>query len=121
MRVSTTGIVGAGLASARWRLNLNLNRVSDDNYWRDFSRTAARSRSACWPTTARWHWGRGDFSFTARALKWQTLQDVSCADRAALRPRCRSSPARYDQHNLAGGLESLRRSRLHPLRVGPAC
>ena len=26
-------------ASARWACNLNLNRVSDDNYWRDFPRT----------------------------------------------------------------------------------
>ena len=37
-------------------LSLNLNRVSDDNYWRDFSRTVRLAhRSACWPTTARWH------------------------------------------------------------------
>lgn len=56
-------------------VNLNVNRVSDDNYWRDFSRTTASLTQRLLAGDGALHWGLGDFSFTARALKWQTLQD----------------------------------------------
>jgi len=61
------------------RLNLNLNRVSDDNYWRDFSRNSDALTQrllandaqlfARWPD-ARWT----DTDLNARILRWQTLQ-----------------------------------------------
>ncbi|RLJ37779.1 LPS-assembly protein [Acidovorax sp. 106] len=58
-------------------LNLNLNRVSDDNYWRDFGRASEPLRQRLLPNDASLSWGSGDISAQVRTLKWQTLQDVT--------------------------------------------
>ena len=58
-------------------LNLNLNRVSDDNYWRDFPRSNTSLTQRLLASDAIVSWGRGYFSTAVRALKWQTLQDVT--------------------------------------------
>lgn len=58
-------------------LNLSLNRVSDDNYWRDFTRTSGSLTQRLLANDASLAWRNGDFSSSLRALKWQTLQDVS--------------------------------------------
>ena len=54
---------------------LNLNRVSDDNYWRDFPRGGNSLTQRLLSSDAQANWGRGFLSVSARALKWQTLQD----------------------------------------------
>ncbi|MDO8448649.1 MAG: LPS-assembly protein LptD [Rhodoferax sp.] len=56
-------------------LNLNLNRVSDDNYWRDFSRTGASLTQRLLANDASLSWTNGYFASSVRMLKWQTLQD----------------------------------------------
>ena len=56
-------------------LNLNLNRVSDDNYWRDFSRSSSSLTQRLLANDATLAWSHGNFSSSARTLKWQTLQD----------------------------------------------
>jgi LPS-assembly protein len=71
------GVVGGGLPMGPLGLNLNLNRVSDDNYWRDFSRQTASLTQRLLANDGNLSWARGDFSITARALKWQTLQDAT--------------------------------------------
>lgn len=74
-------------------LAANVNRVSDDNYWRDFTGNnaiadanaiASTSASVGVATTQRLlpsgltaNWGLGAFSSSVRLLKWQTLQDVT--------------------------------------------
>jgi LPS-assembly protein len=58
-------------------LNLNLNRVSDDNYWRDFPVTNAILSQRLFQQDASLSWSRGYFATSVRALKWQTLQDVA--------------------------------------------
>ena len=58
-------------------LSLNLNRVSDDNYWRDFTRTGASLTQRLLSNTAALSWTNGYFASSVRALKWQTLQDVA--------------------------------------------
>ena len=68
-----TGIDAVG----RIGLGLNLNRVSDDNYWRDFSRSGQVLTQRLLPTTGVVNWGRGGFTMTAQVQRWQTLQDVS--------------------------------------------
>ena len=98
------GRIGAALPTGALGLSLNLNRVSDDNYWRDFSRTTASLTQRLLANDGVLSWGRGDFSFTARALKWQTLQDVS----SPIIPPYDRLPqlvGRYTRTNLAGGLE----------------
>jgi LPS-assembly protein len=95
-----------GLTTAPLGLSLNLNRVSDDNYWRDFSRTTASLTQRLLANDGRLSWARGDFSVSARALKWQILQDVS----SPIVPPYDRLPqvvARYTRAHLAGGLEAL--------------
>lgn len=68
-----TGVPGLGNLG----LNLNLNRVSDDNYWRDFSSSSSSLTQRLLPNEGILHWGQGNFSGYARQLKWQTLQDLT--------------------------------------------
>ncbi len=54
---------------------LNINRVSDDDYWRDFTRTRASTLAGrLLPNDANLNWSKGDFSGQIRALSYQTLQ-----------------------------------------------
>ncbi len=55
---------------------LNLNRVSDDNYWRDFPRSSTSLTTRLLANEAVLDWGQGPWSFSAGAYRWQTLQDA---------------------------------------------
>lgn len=68
----TRRLTDGGLA-----LNLNLNRVSDDNYWRDFSRASGSLTQRLLPSDATLTWSNGYFANSVRTLKWQTLQDAT--------------------------------------------
>ena len=94
-----TGIAGVGQVG----VNINANRVSDDNYWRDFSRATTSLTERLLVTDASLNWSRDNFSTSLRALKWQTLQDVTAPivppyDRL---PQATARYARYD----VGGLD----------------
>src|SRR3990167_3657097 len=67
-----TGLAAVGPVG----LSLNLNRVSDDQYWRDFTRTNPTLAQRLLPNDLGLAWSRGDWSVNFRTLKWQTLQDV---------------------------------------------
>ena len=86
------GSIDSGWADNGFALNLSLNRVSDDNYWRDFSRAGGSVTQLSATDTAlladntlltqrllandaRLSWTNGPFSSMVRTLKWQTLQD----------------------------------------------
>jgi LPS-assembly protein len=58
-------------------LNLNLNRVSDDNYWRDFTRASTSLTQRLLSNDVNMSWSNGPFASSARAVKWQTLQDAA--------------------------------------------
>ena len=67
-----------------WRLPLlgsatdvyvNFNRVSDDDYWRDFSRAYEPMAQRLLPQDLSLRWSGASWSMLARALRWQTLQD----------------------------------------------
>jgi LPS-assembly protein len=58
-------------------LGLNLNRVSDDDYWRDFPRSGLALTQRLLPSTGVLSWGRGNLSMTAQVQRWQTLQDIT--------------------------------------------
>ncbi len=65
------------LSDAGLAMNLKLNRVSDDDYWRDFTRTANSLTQRLLANDATWAWSNGAFSSRVRTLKWQTLQDIN--------------------------------------------
>ena len=56
-------------------LNMNLNRVGDNNYWRDFPRSSRSLTQRLLSNDVNLSWGRGYLTTAVRALKWQTLQD----------------------------------------------
>ncbi|ODS70778.1 MAG: LPS biosynthesis protein [Acidovorax sp. SCN 68-22] len=61
-------------------VQLNVRRVSDDDYWRDLGRDLGRSgqqgsTQRLLPADALFTWGGGDHHATLRTVKWQTLQD----------------------------------------------
>lgn len=58
-------------------LNLSLNRVSDDNYWRDFSRANSSLTQRLLANDATLTWNNGAWANSVRTLKWQTLQDAA--------------------------------------------
>ena len=60
-------------------LRLNLNRVSDANYWRDFPHSGKVLTQRLLPSEAALSWGSGDWSFSAGHYSWQTLQDPAPA------------------------------------------
>jgi LPS-assembly protein len=57
--------------------SLNANRVSDNDYWRDFPSTTTSLTERLRTTDVNLSWGYQDFTAGVRALKYQTLQDVS--------------------------------------------
>jgi LPS-assembly protein len=77
-------------------LYLNLNRVSDDDYWRDFPRATASLTTRLLASDAVVSWGRGPWAVSAGTYSWQTLQDID----APITPpydRLPSIAARYTQ------------------------
>ena len=56
-------------------LALNINRVSDDNYWRDFNSSESFLTQRLLPADALVTWSSGSVSGTVHILQWQTLQD----------------------------------------------
>ena len=97
-----TGIVPTGIPSiGNLGLNINVNRVSDDNYWRDFPRATTSLTQRLLTTEAGLSWGQGNFSTGLRALKYQTLKDVT----APITPpydRLPQATARYARFDVAG-------------------
>ncbi|MGQ2924281.1 MAG: LPS-assembly protein LptD [Hydrogenophaga sp.] len=70
--LSNTGLGFGGSAG----LNLNFNRVSDDNYWRDFPRAGGTLTNRLLASDAVYSWNRGPWALSAGMFSWQTLQDI---------------------------------------------
>lgn len=62
------GLTGTGL-------RVNLNRVSDDTYWRDFPRSSPSLTQRLLPNDVVFNGNLGAVGLTAGVYKWQTLQD----------------------------------------------
>jgi LPS-assembly protein len=56
-------------------ISANVNRVSDDNYWRDFPRGTSSLTQRLLPAEFNLTSGAAGWTLGARARKWQTLQD----------------------------------------------
>ena len=79
--------------------NVTINRVSDDDYWRDFTRTPSLAQRQL-PNDASLNWSKGDWSGMIRTLKYQNLQYnlspiVPAYDRM---PQITANYNKYDWH-----------------------
>jgi len=90
-------------------LSLNVHRVSDDNYWRDFSTrimgSTGQLSQRLLPGSASVNWALGDQSLTLSTLQWQTLQDIN----SPITPPYNREPQlhwRYAPQQLAGGFDA---------------
>ncbi|CAN7238993.1 LPS-assembly protein LptD [Pseudorhodoferax sp. LjRoot39] len=95
--VIQTGVKGIGNLA----FSLDANRVSDNDYWRDFPSTTTSLTERLRTTDANLRWSQGDFSAGLRALKYQTLQDVS----APITPpydRLPQITGRYGRYDVGG-------------------
>ena len=94
--------IAAGSTVGGLLLNLEVNRVSDNNYWRDFPRATGALTQRILPTNASLGWRQGAWSSGLKFSKWQTLQDTG----AVIRPPYDQLPhayLKYDGLNLNGG------------------
>ena len=88
-------------AIGRVGLSVNFNRVSDDQYWRDFTRTNPALAQRLLPNDLGLNWSRDNLSVSLRTLKWQTLQDTD----APITPpydRLPQLTMRYGRANVGG-------------------
>lgn len=92
----------AGPGVGNFSLNLEVNRVSDDNYWRDFPRATGALTQRILPNNLDIDWRKGAWSSGLKYSKWQTLQDTD----AVIVPPYDRIPhwyLTYDELNLTGG------------------
>lgn len=75
--INQTGTLDTGLPQVgSVSYLLNVNRVSDDNYWRDFTSTSSGTLTQrLLQSNGSVSWSQGPYSLSASVLKWQTLQD----------------------------------------------
>lgn len=95
------GIDTGNSVLGRLGVNVNLNRVSDDNYWRDFPRAGLSLTQRLLPASGNLYWGQGDWTMMTQVLKFQTLQDIS----SPITPPYDRSPqilARYNKWDVNG-------------------
>jgi len=95
------GIETGNSVLGRLGVNVNLNRVSDDNYWRDFPRAGLSLTQRLLPASGSVYWGQGDWTLMTQVLKFQTLQDIS----SPITPPYDRSPqivARYNKWDVQG-------------------
>jgi LPS-assembly protein len=79
--------------------SLNINRVSDNDYWRDFTRTPSLTARLL-ASEAALNWSKGDWSGQVRALSYQTLKyDLAPITPPYDRmPQITANYAKYDWH-----------------------
>lgn len=95
------GIETGSSVLGRLGVNVNLNRVSDENYWRDFPRAGLSLTQRLLPASGSLYWAQGDWSMMTQVLQFQTLQDIS----SPITPPYNRSPqvlAQYSKWDLNG-------------------
>ena len=72
-----TGLLNPTFAGGGLAMTLNVNRVSDENYWKDFTFTGGNAISRLLNTDANVSWTNGVVTTGVLVQKWQTLQDLA--------------------------------------------
>jgi LPS-assembly protein len=104
MNYQHTGLVNPYVAGGALGLNMNINRVSDDDYWKDFSINSSSGVQRLLSSDAGLTWSDGLVSTGLRAQKWQTLQDLANVNNRITPPfdRLPQFTARLQRFNTSG-------------------
>jgi len=107
MNYTHTGLLNPSYAGGGLGFTLNVNRVSDDNYWKDFSLGSTTGIQRLLSSDVGVSWTDGFITTGIRAQKWQTLQDLANVNNRISPPfdRLPQITARIQRFNLAGGLD----------------
>jgi LPS-assembly protein len=102
-----TGLMNPSFAGGGLGLTLNINRVSDDDYWKDFSVSSGVGIQRLLSSDAGISWTDGFLTTGIRAQKWQTLQDLANVSNRITPPfdRLPQATARLQRFNLLGGFD----------------
>ena len=102
-----TGLLNPGYAGGGLGFSLNVNRVSDDNYWKDFSLGSTQGIQRLLSSDVGLSWTNGFVTTGMRAQKWQTLQDLANVNNRITPPfdRLPQLTARIQRFDLAGGFD----------------
>ncbi len=104
-----SGLLNPSYAGGGLALAMNLNRVSDDNYWKDFAFNTNGSVgiSRLLNSDVNLSWTNGSVTTGIRAQKWQTLQDLANTANRIAPPfdRLPQITAKLQRFNLPGGFD----------------
>lgn len=108
-----TGLLNPYFAGGGLGLTMNLNRVSDDDYWKDFSfntgtnSTSSSGVSRLLNSDVGLTWTNGLITTSMRAQRWQTLQDRANPLNRIAPPfdRVPQLTARLQKFNVQGGFD----------------
>ena len=79
MQYGHTGVLNPSYKGGALGLAFNINRVSDDNYWKDFIASDGFGNQRLLSNDITATWAKGLFSSSMTIQKWTTLQDLSNA------------------------------------------
>jgi LPS-assembly protein len=101
------GVSNPYLAGGAIGFNLNVNRVSDDNYWKDFALNNPLGIQRLLSNDVAMSWSNGIYTFGMKAQKWQTLQDLADVSNRITPPfdRVPQLTARMQKLNVANGFD----------------
>jgi len=104
MNYAHTGLLNPNFAGGGLGLTMNVNRVSDDDYWKDFSVNSTAGIQRLLSSDAGLTWTDGFITTGMRAQKWQTLQDLSNVNNRITPPfdRLPQLTARLQRFNVGG-------------------
>lgn len=106
-RYTHAGVSNPYFSGGAIGFNLNINRVSDDNYWKDFSLNNPFGVQRLLSNDVGLTWSNGLYTFGLKAQKWQTLQDLADASNRISPPfdRVPQLTARMQKLNVANGFD----------------
>jgi LPS-assembly protein len=102
-----TGLINPHFAGGGLGFGFNINRASDDNYWKDFALGNTLGVQRLMSSDVGLSWTNGFVTTGMRAQKWQTLQDLANVNNRITPPfdRLPQITARIQRFNVAGGLD----------------
>ena len=103
-QTSHAGMPYPAFAGGALGLTYNINRVSDDNYWKDFTSSNSLGVTRLLSNDMNVTWGKGFFTSNIAVQKWQTLQDLASTSNYIAPPfdRAPQMNMKYSRANIGG-------------------